>query len=1116
MCLNPLTSATNAPFFTRKLLTQIIKDEFVPMSRNKEYPRQLGVKSSVQQCRAKKRRRARKPLRTRQRASGELLTNRYLNAALTLQRGEVGYHILIDSNVRVFHRRTKQSTERPSMILAPSSTVHGFTVLEQQRIPEISGTAFVMRHNKSNARLLYLRNDDIDKAFAIGFKTPPQDDTGVFHILEHSVLCGSDKFPVKEPFVDLLKSSMQTFLNAMTFSDKTMYPVASTSETDLFNLMDVYLDAVFHPAIYHKRAIFEQEGWHYELRATDDAPSADGESEAPGDIDVANLDASQFNLVYNGVVFNEMKGSLSNSSTVLYDRLQQALFPDTAYAFESGGTPRAIPELTYEQFLDEHRRHYRLDNSYTVLYGDLDIDHALAWLDERYFSPIADEQAAIDATRAASGEAPLAPRAIEYQQPVEALNITETMQTTPENAVAACGYVIGTVRDRTRAIACDILLDALFGSNEAPLKRAFLDSGIAEDVSAFIADAMLQPFAIIQLKKQREDALEQLIPLLERELQAILNNGLDLELVEASLSHAEFVMREHDFGISDGVSLAMSSLSGWLYDDDLSCAYIRYDDVFSWLRKQLNTGYFEEVLRSVFLENNHRASVQILPIAEETTDEQTKKLAETNAALTADERRRIVEEEQLLREMQMQPDSPEAQKCLPRLTIANIAEVAAEKQPTLDESAPVTCLRHHIDTHGIAYAYRYFDASHIAFEELPYLSILALVLGKLGTAKHNAAELDTLTQSKLGNLSFYADLTESRDGTNNVSLMLCASSSALESNAAWLATLPREVLAETDLTDTARIKDLLLQRKISLEQSFIGSGHVRAITRVRSYHSPAGVLMEHLSNVEYYRFLKDLLAHFDERAADLTMRLQSLAARLFVDDGCTISFTGADTALDTFWQAGAIMNAKAQEAPRLVLPEPRVLNEAFIVPSDVTYTSSGLDLRPFGYQYSGSWTVASRALSYDYLWNEVRVKGGAYGVGFMPVMTGAMRFYSYRDPHIDETLSRFAQASTYLRTFDPSQEEMDGFVISTLAGFDAPKKTRALIRRQDDAHFAHAKPGERATTRSQIIESAVESVRALADPVELIAQNGGICTFGNKEIIESSKAPLNPVDLFNE
>lgn len=973
--------------------------------------------------------------------------------------------------------------------------LHGFTVLDAQPLPEIQGKAYIMRHDISGARLAYLQNDDNNKAFSIGFKTPPQDDTGVFHILEHSVLCGSDKFPVKEPFVDLIKTSMQTFLNAMTFPDKTMYPVASTNEQDLFNLMDVYLDAVFHPAIYRKKAIFEQEGWHYEL-----AEGSEGQSE----------------LVYNGVVFNEMKGALSDSSSVLYDELQRALFPDTAYAFESGGTPEGIPTLTYENYLDEHRRHYQLANSYTVLYGNLDIDHALEWLDERYFAPVAAEEATARDERNRCGEPAFLPRSIETQQPTEALGRMKEMTTAPENAVAGAAYVVGTSLDHTRLRATDILLDALFGSNEAPMKRALLDSGIADDVSAFVADGMNQPFAVVQLKNQHEKTAADLLPTLERELSKLLEAGLDKQLIEASISHEEFVMREHDFGIADGVLHAMNCLSGWLYSNDAALDYIRYEDDFAFMRKALETSYFDDLARSLFLENKHRASVAVIPMANENESAQAAELRRASKALTQSQREEIAAEEAKLREMQMQPDSPEAKETLPRLGVADIQSAPAEEALEIASDTPITCLRHNIATHGIAYVYRYFKVSNVRFEDLPYVSLLSLVLGKLPTARHSAAEIDTLVQGKLGNLSFFTDLYEKADNRNDIDLMFVVSSSALEANATWLADLPREIMLETDFSDTAKIRDIMQQRKIYLEQSFAGAGNSRAMSRVRSYYSPAGVILEKMNNVDFYRFLKRALANFDEAAPVVSAKLADIAQRLFADDACTISFTGSDAAYAAFWAANPACRRQSPASDAFIVPAPRARNEAFIVPTDITYSSMGYDRRLLNMPYSGSWGVAAKALTYEHLWNEVRVKGGAYGVGFQSTFTGNMRFYSYRDPHIDETFARFADSAAFLRDFAPSKTDMEGFIVSSTADFDTPKKARDLIRRQDGAYFAKHAPNQRELVRNEIIETTVDTLRGLADAIEDIAEANMKCTFGNKEIIQSAKTDFDIIDLLNE
>lgn len=1031
--------------------------------------------------------------------------------------------------------------ERPFMELATETAIHGFTFETREDLPEIEGAAYVGRHEASGARLLYLANGDSNKSFAIGFRTPPKDDTGVFHILEHSVLCGSRRFPVKEPFVDLLKSSMQTFLNAMTFADKTLYPVASTNEQDLFNLMDVYLDAVFHPNIYEKRQIFEQEGWHYELHA------ADGSNANPAD-----LPANSTTLTYNGVVYNEMKGALSDATSVLYDEVQAGLFPNTCYAFESGGTPQAIPTLTYEEYLDEHRRHYRTDNSYIILYGNIDIDRALAFLDERYLTPVAAEQRERDDERARTGLGPLLPREItipdepsvyvklpqlsdrcggsrdeelivplphgakvpedaELVQP-PALFTRKTMDTAPENACAACGFVIGDPHDRVRAMAVEILLDALFGSNEAPLKRALLNRGVAHDVDAFVSDALARPFAVVQLSMPAEGAGEALAQIVADETRALLDAGLDKKLVEAALAHAEFTMREHDMGYADGVIYAMMSLSTWLYDDNAPMDYLRYERAFAQLRQALAGNYFEQLCVDLFLQNPHRAAAEIVPTPGKSDDDSAKKLETMKQELSAEERTRIVEEEALLRHLQEAPDTPEAVATLPRLSVADIGGAPDEPGYGMVQDAPAPCLRHQVPTRGITYAYRYFDMAGLSFDDLPYASILSLVLGKLDTAHHTAAEIDTLTQGKLGNLLFYANVFEN-DDIDVIRPQFVVSASALDANAEWLADLPREIMLETDFNDTARILDLLKQHKISMEQTFANAGHSCAAAHVKSYYAKAGVIREQLGNVGFYRFLCSLIESFDERAVALVDRLHDLAQRLFCDDNCLVSFAGDDAAFDRFWNAKPMCGRVRQDASSLIVPEPVIAREAFIVPSDVCFAGLGWDRRLLDAPNDGSWSVAARALSLDYLWNEVRVKGGAYGVGFKSTLLGGMRFYSYRDPHLDETLERFSQAVPWLAAFDPSREDMEGYIVSCVAGIDAPIKPRTLIRRQTGDYFCHRTPADRAEHRRQVIETDVQSVRDLAPTLQRAIEKRAMCVFGNREILESSKAGFDVIPL---
>ncbi|MBR3690255.1 MAG: insulinase family protein [Eggerthellaceae bacterium] len=972
--------------------------------------------------------------------------------------------------------------------IAKIAKTHGFELQGFESIPEIEGDAFILKHEASKARLLYLKNEDPNKAFSISFKTPADDDTGVFHILEHSVLCGSEKFPVKEPFVNLLKSSMQTFLNAMTFPDKTMYPVASTNEQDLLNLADVYLDAVFSPAIYQKRTIFEQEGWHYELAEGDNAKQDDKPS-----------------LVYNGVVFNEMKGALSDPESVLYDALSAALFPDTCYRFESGGIPKAIVDLTYEGYLDTHARHYRPDNSYITLYGNLDLDTFLAFLNERYLSPLA----AID-------RGPLSINPLDEQKPVRALNVKKTMPTAEENAACAVGFVIGHARERKRLIAADILLDAIMGSNEAPMKRALLDAGIAADASAFIADAVVQPFAVVQLRGLEKGCASQLRQIVTEQALHLAEGGLDHELVEAALSHAEFVMRERNFGYADGVMLAMASMSGWLYGDDLACAYLRYDDAFAELRKELEEGYFEQLIRELFLNNDHMAEVELVPTAEDEDAALSERLAKLAANMSDEDFAAIAGEVETLREAQERPDSPEDLAKLPQLAISDIGDAPAEPAYALEQGHPLPLLRHNAQKHGISYAYRYFDLERVRFEDLPYVTILAMVLGKLDTTRYSAAKLDTLIQSKLGNFSVFVEVHEAAAERSLAHPKLVISTSALEDKVEYLAKFTREIFTETMFGCQDKIFDVLMQKKVAMEQSFANAGNGAAMGRVSSYYLPAALLREQVGGVDFYLFLKKLIAEWDTRADEVTNKLNELSRLIFTDDNCMLSWSGSDEALSRFWAADALTFATREAENRLIIPPTVVKNEAFVVPTDITYTAIGFDRRLIGEgDYTGSWLVASRALSYDYLWNEVRVKGGAYGCGFQTTRQGNTRFYSFRDPHVDETIERFMQAGAWLRSFEPSESEMCGYVVSTTASFDAPVKTRELIRRQDGQLLAGYTPEDRMRIRDEVEATTSQDLRELGDTVCAIAQAAPRCTFGNREIIEASETEFTIIDLLN-
>lgn len=998
-------------------------------------------------------------------------------------------------------------------LLVPGTTCHGFAVERRETVPELDSDAYVLCHAASGARLLYLACDDENKAFAIGFKTPPADSTGVFHILEHSVLCGSAKFPVKEPFVDLIKSSMQTFLNAMTYPDKTIYPVATTNEQDLYNLMDVYLDAVFNPAIYTKPTIFEQEGWHYEL----DLPeSVEGE----GDGSAASL--REGTLRYNGVVFNEMKGALSDPMSVLDDAVNAALYPDTAYAHESGGDPRAIPALTYEQFLDTHARHYNPSNSYITLYGDLDVDRALAFLDERYLSQPSAASRRMDAAVAA-GEDPstLAPNPLDVQEPVTCEYKRVEMATTPENALVGLGLVLGSALDRKRTIAADILFEALLGSNEAPVKKAILAAGLGGNVVSYTAAESLQPYELIMLQNAQPGVARELRRVFQDACRDLCEHGVPRERLEAIISSNEYDLRQRDYGIADGVAIACDALSTWLYDDDAATLALKYGPVYEELRGELDGSYFEDLLRELVLQNDHMALVELVPVdaAEGAEGAEAAELTAKRDAMTDAELADVVERTAVLRAAQEAEDTPEDKATLPRLRVSDIGEARPEPPLVVDTTAPIPCLRHGIPTNRLTYAMQYFDLSCVAFEDLPYVTLLCRLLKQLPTREHSAEELDNLLAGKLGFLSFTTEVMTQPD-VDGVRPYLLVSAGALSEKIDALASLPREVWSSTLLldADADRVRDVLTQIRIGLEQGFINNGHSAALGRAMSYSSPSAVVREQLSGVDFYLFLRDLLEHFDERLDDLRAKLAELAGRIFVADGCMSSFTGSDEDFDAYWDAAGDLGLGAGDGAdagrdALVVPTPCDRHEAFVIPSDICFAASAYDPRRLDIDVTGAWAVAANALSYDYLWNEIRVKGGAYGCGFRAAGERQAAFYTYRDPAIDPSIERVARAGEWLGSFEPDEAAFEGFIVSCVSGMDAPVKPYALTKRRNTTYLAGLDPHAREERRAQMLAATPGDLRSLGADVTRIAAESPTCVFGGRDVIAKGNANFNVVDL---
>ncbi len=1014
--------------------------------------------------------------------------------------------------------RPSPAREHAAAALTLETTISGFTVTAKKTLAELDADAYVLHHRASGARLLYLACEDENKAFSIAFKTPPTDDTGVFHILEHSVLCGSAKFPVKEPFVDLIKSSMQTFLNAMTYPDKTVYPVATTNEQDLLNLMDVYMDAVLNPAIYTKRAIFEQEGWHYELDVPEGASITDG------------------SLRYNGVVFNEMKGALSDPMSVLDDAVNRALFPDTAYACESGGDPRAIPHLTYEQFLDTHARHYNLANSYIVLYGDMTVERELAFLDERYLGDEArlrdeaERARALRAARDAGADTTADPLSIDgaatvgepnplvRQDPLICDYKRVEMATTPDNALVGMAYVIGDVADRKRLVAADVLIDALMGTNEAPVKKAILAAGLGGNVVSYTSGDLLQPHTLIILQNAKPEVAREFRRVIEDECRRLVEEGIPRERLTAVLANEEFDLRQRDYGYADGVALACDALGTWLYDDTDEAATrgIEYGPIYEELNRELDGTYFEDLLRELVLESDHRALVELVPVTDDAAAlrEEDAELAVAKAAMDEADLQRIVDDVAALRERQEAEDAPEARATLPRLHVSDIGPARPEPPLIIDRQTPIPCLRHDLSTHQLAYALTYFDLSHLSFAELPYVTVLARLMNQLATKRMSAGELDSYVCANLGFLSFTTEVA-TQPNWKLARPRLLVSAGALSEKMDALATIPREVWSETVFEDTERMRDVLTQTRIGMEQGFLMNGHSAALARAMSYGSPAAMLTQQLSGVDFYLFLRDLLDNFDARKEGLCETLRELRDRIFTSTGTIASFTGSDEDYRRYWSAAGDLGLSPRSAAtkELYVPWPEDKREAFVIPSDVTYLARACDPRALGIDTDGTWSVASNALSYDYLWNEIRVKGGAYGCGFRSPSPRHASFYTYRDPAIDPSLARIEAAGDWLASFNPDTDTFEGFIVSCVSGMDAPLKPYALTKRRNAEYFCKTPSGARADRRQKMLESTPDALRALADDISRIAREAPACVFAGRDAIEASEVNWNVVEL---
>ncbi|MCI2049656.1 MAG: insulinase family protein [Lachnospiraceae bacterium] len=961
-----------------------------------------------------------------------------------------------------------------------------YEVIKREYLRDIDSNAVLLRHVKSGARVVLLPNKDNNKVFFIGFRTRPSDSTGVAHIIEHTVLCGSRDFPVKDPFIELAKGSLNTFLNAMTYPDKTVYPVASCNDRDFKNLMHVYLDAVFFPRIYEEKRIFEQEGWHYER------------------------DPKGGDLRVNGVVYNEMKGVMSSPDDVLEREITASLFPHTTYAVESGGDPEVIPSLTYEQYLDFHRRFYHPSNSYIYLYGDADMQERLAWMDENYLSKFDFR----DPDSAIVREKP-------FTEPSETEQPYSLMEGEEENgrAFLAWNVALPDGLDEKRNIAFRVLDYVLCDAPGAPLKEALLHSGIGRDICSSFDDGLAQPVWSVIAKYTDAEKKEEFAAVIDRTLREIAEKGFEKEALLAGINYHEFRYREADFGsYPKGLVYGLSCMESWLYDDSQPWLGLRDGDIFEELKKEAENGLFEHTLRQMVLENSHRSLVILKPVpglAEKCENAQHEKLQQYKAGLTAAQLKEIDAETESLRTYQEAADDPEAIARIPLLTRDDLDKKAVRFSTKVRKIGKETeLLAHPSFANGILYLSFEFDIRKLPQEYYDCLTVLKTVFGMVGTEHYTYAQLNNRVNILTGGIEpAVAGYTDVRD-SSSYRLMFEVNVKVLRENVGAALELLEEILLRSDYSDIKRLRDLLEEERSGLREDLQEGGHITASVRAESYFSEAACIRDAMGGIESYRTISGILDK-PERLRKLPETLRKMSAWIF--SGMRLSavdVTGDEKDLETAAKTAGAFRAALPDAdntacgdpslqPYTIHPEKR--NEGFTTAGQVQYVCRAGNFAGKGLPYTGALRVLRVIMGYDYLWNRIRVKGGAYGCMSSFGRDGTSCFVTYRDPHVRESVQTFEEAPAWLENFDADSRSMTQYVIGAVSALDTPMTPRQFGRYCLTGYMTGLTQEMVQEERDQVLTCETKDVQALAAYVKAMLDSGCICVVGTRAKIEKNK-----------
>ncbi len=964
-----------------------------------------------------------------------------------------------------------------------------YEFLFEEKLEDLNSIGKVLVHKKTGARVVLIANDDKNKVFSIGFRTPPVNSTGVAHIIEHSVLCGSRNFPAKDPFVELAKGSLNTFLNAMTYPDKTIYPVASMNDQDFKNLMHVYMDAVLYPNIYQRKEIFQQEGWHYELE------QADSE------------------LAINGVVYNEMKGAFSSPESQLFRLVQNSLFPDTTYGVESGGDPAFIPELSYEEFIDFHKNYYHPSNSYIYLYGDMDFEERLTWLDKEYLNQY--DRLEVDS-------AVRLQKAFDVVREVKECYSLSEGEEIRDNTYLSYNTVVGNSLDKELGLVFQVLDYVLLQAPGAPIKQALLDEGIGRDILGGFEDEILQPSFMIIAKNSEEAKKDQFIATIRRVLEGIVEKGLEEKSLRAAINFYEFKYREADYGqFPKGLLYGLRTMSSWLHDDKKPFLHLKDSAGYAFLKEKIGTGYYEKVIEEHLLNNTHASLVILQPkpgLNSQKEEELKKKLAAYKASLPKEEIQRIIEETKALKQYQEIPSTKEELEMIPLLTREDIGKEIEPLYNEVHSVEGVKVIHHNVYTNKIAYVRLMFDIKQVPRELLPYASLLSLVLGYTDTDNHTYLDLSNEININTGGITTNVR-SFSVKGSEKYYPVFEFSAKVLYDKLTESLLLVEEIIRQTKLEDKKRLKEIVDEMKSKLQMNFNSSGHSVAIDRAMSYYSAHGLFKEITTGIEFYKFMEDLSENYQTKAEHAIARLKELLAMIFTKENLTVSITADEEGYVRFEEKlpaflstltvktdGKLFTAYNTEALK-----PVCLNEGFKTAMQVQYVARAGNYMNAGLEYSGALKVLKTILSYDYLWMNVRVRGGAYGCmcGFSGV-DGDAYFTSYRDPNLKETNNIYENAVEFVKNFDADERDITKYIIGTFSTLDTPLTPQGKGRRSLSMYLAGITEEDLKKEREQVRSVTVQDIREQHKVVKAVLDAGNICVIGNEEKINENK------ELFKE